>query len=79
VAIELPYLCKPIFGSPCNGCGFCCQREVEFWKHPELSITNMTNVGSAQPGGSHWREMEFLYPTNWFEPVETNQLQSPAR
>lgn len=27
-AIELPYLTKPLKGSPCNGCGLCCAQEV---------------------------------------------------
>lgn len=24
-AIRLPLLSKPLYGSPCNGCGLCCQ------------------------------------------------------
>jgi hypothetical protein len=26
--VELPVLNKPDFGSPCNGCGYCCINEV---------------------------------------------------
>ncbi len=26
--IELPYLAKPMKGSPCNGCGWCCSLEI---------------------------------------------------
>lgn len=27
-AIQLPYLTKPVFLSPCNGCGLCCSVEL---------------------------------------------------
>jgi hypothetical protein len=51
---ELPYLTKPVFKSPCNGCGLCCQTTLCDVAERMLPLAKAPCPALEYEGGRTW-------------------------